>query len=100
VQPSDREGFGLPVIEALACGLPVLASDLPVFREIGEGVIELAPVGDPAAWEAAALRLIAQRDTDPAGWEKRRSDGLIRSQRYSWANNARRTAEIYQEILA
>ena len=50
--PSLAEGYGLPLVEALSSGVPVIASDLPVFREIGQGIPEfLLPEGD-VAWEA------------------------------------------------
>jgi glycosyltransferase involved in cell wall biosynthesis len=53
--PSKAEGFGLPLVEALSAGLPVIASDLPVFREIGCGIPLLLDPDDSAAWEAAIL---------------------------------------------
>jgi glycosyltransferase involved in cell wall biosynthesis len=53
--PSIAEGFGLPLVEALGSGLPVIASDLPVFREIGQGLPLLLDPGDEAAWERAIL---------------------------------------------
>jgi glycosyltransferase involved in cell wall biosynthesis len=53
--PSLAEGFGLPLVEALAAGTPVIASDLPVFREIGQGVPELIDPLDMGAWHNAVL---------------------------------------------
>jgi glycosyltransferase involved in cell wall biosynthesis len=51
--PSHAEGYGIPLIEALAAGVPVIASDLPVFAEIGQGVPDLLSPGDEAGWIAA-----------------------------------------------
>lgn len=51
--PSLAEGYGIPLAEALAAGVPVIASDLPVFREIGQGVPELLPPNDLDAWHRA-----------------------------------------------
>lgn len=51
--PSLAEGYGMPLAEALAAGVPVIASDLPVFREVGQGVPELLPYNDASAWYTA-----------------------------------------------
>ena len=48
--PSQAEGFGIPVAEALAAGTPVIASDIPALREVGRGVPDHLPADDPAAW--------------------------------------------------
>jgi glycosyltransferase involved in cell wall biosynthesis len=61
LMPSDREGFGLPVAEALACGAPVLASDLPVLREVGATMAWYAPVGAVGAWVALASAILDGR---------------------------------------
>lgn len=57
--PSFAEGFGIPLTEALACGVPVIASNLSVFREIGQGVPELLEPDDEAAWHAAIMEYAA-----------------------------------------
>ena len=55
IQPSVYEGFGLPVIEAMACGCPIVASDIAPFREVTGGAAILAPPDDVPRF-AAALR--------------------------------------------
>lgn len=60
--PSFAEGYGLPLVEALAAGVPVIASDLPVFREIGQGVPDLLSPNDHNGW-AAAISDFCQPDS-------------------------------------
>ena len=47
IYPSTTEGFGLPLVEALGHGTPVFASDIPIFREVGEGFVSYFPLDDP-----------------------------------------------------
>ncbi len=94
---SDHEGFGLPLIEAMACGAPVIASDLAVLREVGGAAADFIAVGDVPAWIAAAQRVILhERANDADRWSARRS-GRISSQaaKYSWSEYARRYLELY-----
>lgn len=53
--PSFAEGYGMPLIEALAAGVPVIASDLPVFHEVGQGVPDLLPASGEEMWRAAII---------------------------------------------
>ncbi|MCW2621010.1 MAG: glycosyl transferase group 1, partial [Frankiales bacterium] len=64
VLPSRYEGFGLPVLEALACGTPVVCSDLPPLREVAGDQAAYAPAGDPDAF-AAALQEVLSGDGGP-----------------------------------
>ena len=99
VFPSLYEGFGLPLLEAMACGTPVLSSDASSLPEVvrgpaGEAAILLSP-HDEAAWSAAILRLLTDEET------RRRlaKAGLEQSRRFSWAAAARQLAEIYGRLL-
>lgn len=58
LMPSFAEGFGLPLVEALQLGTPVIASDLPCFREIGEGIPTLLDPLDAVSWERAILSFL------------------------------------------
>lgn len=91
VLPSLDEGFGIPVIEALAAGTPVVASDLPVLREVGGSVTSFAEPGSPAAF-AAALQAVLDDPGDPA---PRRAHGAA----YSWARCAEATRAAYSLAL-
>ena len=59
VYPSMKEGWGLPVSEALGCGLPVLTSDAPSLAEAAQGLMPVLPARDAEAWTRAIARLLA-----------------------------------------
>ena len=98
LQPSDAEGFGLPVAEAMACGTPVVASDLPALREVGGSAATFCGVADVAEWRTTVLRLIEERFRSPARWEARRAAGIARAAAFSWPEHARRLEEIYLDV--
>jgi len=89
---SKAEGFGLPVVEAMAAGTPVAISDTPIFREIAG---EYAVYFDPASPEAAA-KAIAELDDDEI-WLERSVDGEIWSRRYDWGTAAEQLLAFLKE---
>lgn len=91
---SEREGFGWPVVEALACGTPVVAGDLPVFREVGGEAVTYVPVRDLAAWVATADRLLLDR-----GRDARREAALRRADLFSLEAYARGLIAVYRQVL-
>jgi glycosyltransferase involved in cell wall biosynthesis len=99
LQPSEREGFGLPIIEALACGTPVVASRLPVLREVGGDAASYCAVGDLTDWTATVSRMLVEKSRNPRRWSKRREAGIAQAANFSWAEHARKTASVYQDVL-
>jgi glycosyltransferase involved in cell wall biosynthesis len=94
VVPSWYEGFGLPALEALACGTPVVASDLPALREVLGDQADLVPPGDPAALADALARAL-----DDPGNERRRAARRTRAAGFTWENCAQATLSAYRLAL-
>lgn len=94
VYPSRYEGFGLPLVEAMASGTPVLASRAASIPEVvGESGMLLDP-DDPKRWEDAIVHVI----TDPVLRARLRTDGLARAAMFTWEKTARITLDVYQRV--
>ena len=92
--PSRYEGFGLPMLEAMACGAPVLASNASALPEVGGDAAVYVDPGDQAGWSAAMLDLL----NDPAERERMREAGLARAAEFSWKATAESTWMVYREV--
>jgi glycosyltransferase involved in cell wall biosynthesis len=95
IQPSLYEGFGLPVIEAMACGCPIVASDIAPFREVTGGAAILVPPDDVPRF-AAALREIAGNRERRDSLSKQ---ALANAAAFSWDRCAEETIAVYREAV-
>jgi len=90
VFPSLWEGFGFPVLEAMACGTPVITSTTSALPEVaGDAAILVDPLN--VAEMAAAMTTLA---TDSQAWHQLRAAGLARAQQFSWSQTAQRTVDV------
>jgi len=96
LQPSLAEGFGLPPLEAMACGVPVLASDAGSLPEVLGDAAEFLPPREPAGWAATSERLLDDR----VRLAEMGVRGRARAAQYTWDHTARATHAIYAEALS
>ena len=90
---SEAEGFGLPVVEALSCGSVVVASDIPVFREVGGPAVVFCPLGNLKLWSEKIHALLEHSDAEPA-----RANRLAWAAQFSWAEHTRRIVSAYERL--
>ncbi|HET7754993.1 MAG TPA: glycosyltransferase, partial [Anaeromyxobacteraceae bacterium] len=95
VLPSIYEGFGLPLVEAMASGTPAVASDIRALREVGGDAVRYAPPEDPAE----LARIIAAVVDDRAGSRERAQRARERALAFTWEACARATLDVYREII-
>jgi glycosyltransferase involved in cell wall biosynthesis len=95
VMPSRIEGFGLPVLEAMACGTPVICSRAASLPEVGgEAVVYFDPA-NPNELALAMERVLASTELQ----QDLRRKGLARARLFSWEESTRKHAELYQRML-
>jgi glycosyltransferase involved in cell wall biosynthesis len=94
--PSFYEGFGMPIVEAMACGTPVLTSNRSSMAEVASGAALLV---DPTSQEEIEQGLLRLADEEPLR-EHLRAAGLERVARFSWAKAAEETSAVYRHVVS
>ncbi|MFK0000954.1 glycosyltransferase family 4 protein [Paenarthrobacter sp. NPDC090522] len=92
---SRAEGYGLPLVEAMALGTPVIASDIPIFREVGADAVSYVDPGSPADFAAAVAAL-----DDEALWQQRSRRSVERAADFNWDESARQLLAAAEEAVA
>jgi len=96
VYPSLYEGFGLPPLEAMACGAPVITSRIPAIEEtVGSAAILVEPTD-----VAALAKSIVEVWNDPQHRDHLSAAGLTRAAKFTWERTAELTLEVYRDLLS
>jgi glycosyltransferase involved in cell wall biosynthesis len=82
--PAQEEGFGLPALEALACGAPLITTEGTAMAEMAQDAAELVPPGDDAAL-ADALAAALERGKGAPEVQRRRAAGIARASQFTWS---------------
>ena len=96
--PTTKASFGITLLEAMACGTPILASDITGFRELVDHGREalLVPKNQPDAWALAVLELLEDRSRLRAMGEV----GLVKAEQFAWPRIAQRVMHLYRRVLS
>jgi alpha-1,3-rhamnosyl/mannosyltransferase len=93
--PSLYEGFGLPILEAMACGTPVACSNTSSLPEVaGDAALYFDPID-----VESMIQVLERMLTDAELRVELRAQGLARKSQFSWARTARETLQVYRDIL-
>jgi glycosyltransferase involved in cell wall biosynthesis len=98
LQTSEAEGFGLPVVEAMACGCPVIVSAIASLREAGGPAAEYCAVADVDAWSETAVRLLHERQSAPTDWGRRQAAVRRHASAFTWPEHAKQCMAIYRSL--
>jgi glycosyltransferase involved in cell wall biosynthesis len=94
LMPSDREGFGLPVIEAFAAGRPAVISDIPSLREVSGGLARWVAPDDIRGWVAAITNALKPQDVEVGEYARRAHAATL-----TWDTHALGLLPVYDEVL-
>jgi glycosyltransferase involved in cell wall biosynthesis len=95
VYPTRYEGFGFPALEAMACGTPVITTDISSLPEIVGDAGMLVPPDDEQALTTAIAKVL----TDSTLYDQLKTKGLLRAKYFTWERTARETLKVYQHVL-
>jgi len=94
--PTQRASFGITLLEAMACGTPMIVSDLPAFRDVAGANAVFVPVGNAEAWAQGVKRLLA----DQQRRETMMEEGRRVAERHAWPAIAQRVLGVYKRVTA